>query len=95
MTAAIAGVLTGCGRVHPTLDDLTAVPGGTLQYAGSAEIVPGDQESIEPEPDGQERRDPEVLPLRERGTGRVGAVVRRPTRGTRLDDGGQPVVPEW
>ena len=37
--------VAGCGTVHPTLDDLRAVAGATLQFPGSVEIVSGDQES--------------------------------------------------
>jgi hypothetical protein len=45
VVVVLAGLAAGCGTVHPTLDDLRAVPGGTLQYAGSVEITSGDQES--------------------------------------------------
>src|SRR4051812_21557060 len=41
----VALALAGCGTVHPTLDDLRAVPGATAQYPGSVEIVSGNQES--------------------------------------------------
>jgi hypothetical protein len=43
--AVLGGVLMGCGTVHPTLDDLRAVPGGASQYPGSVEIESGNQES--------------------------------------------------
>jgi hypothetical protein len=42
---ALACLLVGCGTVHPTLEDLRAVAGATLQYPGSVEIVGGDIES--------------------------------------------------
>jgi hypothetical protein len=41
----LGAALAGCGTVHPTLDDLRAVPGGALQYPGSVEIESGNQES--------------------------------------------------
>jgi hypothetical protein len=43
--ATLVGVSTGCGTVHPTIKDLQAVPGATLQYPGSVEIVGGGVES--------------------------------------------------
>lgn len=45
MVVMTAVGLSACGTVHPTLEDLRAVPGATSQFPGSVELASGDQES--------------------------------------------------